>query len=123
MAGRNEETMRRKTRARLNFSISEVDRYTLKKTILSGSIFRNDNERRGPGWHELRGLVSGCWFECFDRFCRAHDEATQRAFWEIFREDILAAQKKHAPGTKIWALKFDKKRSTKNATQNREPEP
>ena len=111
--------MRRKTRTRLNLTISEPERYRLKKMIINGSIFHvGDDAERGPGWHELRGLVTGRFFECFDRYCRAADEESQRALWEVFREDILAAQKKHAPGVKIWALKFDKKRSAKHAAQN-----
>jgi hypothetical protein len=97
---------RRKTRARLNIDISDFDRCRLQKLILDGSIFRIDGER-GREWHDLRGLVTGHFFECVLRYCQEDNEESQRALWEVFREDILTAQKKYAPGTKPWGCRFD----------------
>jgi hypothetical protein len=96
--------MRRKTRSRLNFTISDVDRYRLRKAIIDASIFRGDRGAHGVGWHDLRGLITGIFFECFDRYCRHDDEESQRALWEEFRDNILAAQKKTCSGHKALGL-------------------
>lgn len=81
----------------------------MSKFIFDGSIFHVRlalADERGRGWHDLRGLVTGHFSEFGLRYCREGDEASQRALWEIFGEDITAAAVKHNVA-EPWGCKFD----------------
>jgi hypothetical protein len=86
----------------------------MKQMIIDGNIWHPEREHR-PGYHDLRGLITGHFFECLSRYCREDDEESQRALWDIFRDDILAAQAKYAPKQKPWAIRFDRKRREADA--------
>ena len=55
------------------------------------------------GHFDLIALVAGHFYP-FVEFCTEEDEASQRALWEVLRDDILAQHVKAQPGTRPWAF-------------------
>jgi hypothetical protein len=96
----------RTTLRKTKIDIDEFDAYQVKRSIIDGSPRRM--ETHAPGYFDLVGLITGRFVERQHlQFCRPDDEESQRALWEIFRDDILKAQNYFAPDEKPWACRFD----------------
>ena len=80
----------------------------LREIIASGEPWQKGSGHRGEGHWDIFGLVRGHFYDVMLKFCREHEPDTQRALWELLRDDILREHIAREPGTRpaAWWL-FD----------------
>jgi hypothetical protein len=76
----------------------------LRETIVAGTPWTRAQTERARGWFDIRGLITGHFFEiCLD-YCRQDDEESQRGLWLELRDDILPGHIQHQPGSRPWGM-------------------